>query len=177
MKKIFTFFIIAIITISCDQSAENKTQEINEDELKKEVWAVIEKRFYAWRDNDLESYMKTQHPDWKRWSTSSNELIDNESYKIYWEEAKGNETVMKMELVLEDIKISPLGDAAIVHFTSNEKFEWIGSETDSGWQTGDIYDDAILRWSEMLVYQDDKWLCVGGHRDLSFPAKRPEKIN
>ena len=175
MNKLF-FAFITIILFSCD-SIKKDTTEFDKKQVEQEVWKTIETRFYAWKDNDIESYMKTQHPDWKRWSTSSNELIDNEGYRKLWEKAKGNETVLEMKLKLEEINISPLGDAAIVHFTSNEKFEWIGTESNSGRQAGDIYDDAILRWSEVLIKENGKWLCIGGHRDLSRPEKRPKKIN
>jgi hypothetical protein len=35
----------------------------------------------------------------------------------------------------------------------------------------------MLRWSDVMVIEDGKWQCIGGHRDMSQPAGELIKLN
>ena len=86
------------------------------------------------------------------------------------------EELRKSNKDLVDYDLVGDGNVAIVHYTSAETFKWTGPDNERGWKTGDIY-KGFARWSDVLVKEDGKWLCIGGHRDRSQSAKGLIKLN
>jgi hypothetical protein len=89
---------------------------------------------------------------------------------------KANEESQEMEIKLIDYYLIGDGNAALVHYTATETFKWIGPDNHRGWKTGDVY-KGMLRWSDVMVIEDGKWQCIGGHRDMSQPAGELIKLN
>ncbi len=102
--------------------------------------------------------------------------MNKEDFSGLWDRMKENEEPIDMEISIVDYDILGDGNVAIVHFTSLETFKWIGDETPDGKKPGDIY-SGVARWSDVLVKEGDRWLCIGGHRDHSGSEKGLEKIN
>ncbi len=165
--------IIAAITFSC---TNDQPQSQTNEEVEKELLRAIEERFYAWRDNDEEAFLKTYHPDWKRWGMNEDKLHTVDQIGGFWDDMKSKEESMEMEIKLVDYDLLGDGSVALVHYEAIEKFKWIGPENEMGWKPGDIY-KGNLRWSDVMVKENGKWLCIGGHRDLSKPERFPEKLN
>lgn len=63
------------------------------------------------------------------------------------------------------------GNLAIVHYTIDEDYKWIGEEktTEDGItiRKGQII-KGELRFSDIYLKEDNEWLYIGGHRDKAF---------
>ncbi|WKK67018.1 nuclear transport factor 2 family protein [Lutimonas zeaxanthinifaciens] len=175
MRTIFLFGIIAVLTFSCNNN-DQKSQVIDQKQLENELKTSIESRFYAWQDNDYETYVAGYHPDWKRWGMREDVLNKSDDIRGFWDYMKANEESQEMEIEMVDYNLIGDGNVAIVHYTSAETFKWTGPDNQRGWKTGDIY-KGFARWSDILVKEDGKWLCIGGHRDRSQSAAGLIKLN
>ena len=82
---------------------------------------------------------------------------------------KNDEQVIDMELEPVEIKFYCDGDMAIAHFLSTESFLWTGASktNDDGEfiERGSVL-TTTMRWSDVMVRENGKWLYVGGHRDF-----------
>ena len=163
------FGLLIVISISC-QNEKHAPIPLDRDTLEKELWRAIETRFYTWRNNDYNAHMETYHSDWHRWSLTSKKLLKKEDFVNLWKYAKNNEKVINMELEPIWFNILGNGDAAVVHFISKETFQWIGPSQLSIYGE-EMKKDSVyvgtLRWSDVLVKENETWLCIGGHRDKS----------
>ena len=175
MRIILLIGIITVLTFSCNNN-KKKPQVVDLKQIEKELLTAIEERFFSWRDNDFEAHMKTYHQDWKRWAMRENKLLTKEEFSDLWDYMKKGEESQEMEINLVDYDILGGGNVALVHYTATETFKWIGPDNERGWKTGDVY-KGMLRWSDVLVKENGKWLCIGGHRDLSRPERLAIKIN
>ena len=175
MKSVFLIGAITLLTFSCNVNIQ-KSKTLDNEEIEKELLNSIEERFFAWRDNDSETFKAGYHPDWKRWGMRKDTLNTIVDIDGFWDFMKANEESKEMEIDLVDYDLVGDGNVAIVHYTSAETFKWTGPDNERGWKTGDIY-KGFARWSDVLVKEDGKWLCIGGHRDRSQSAKGLIKIN
>ena len=154
---------------SCDPG--HREDDFSEAEEKKEVWKAVEKRFYTWKDNDFEAHMSVYHPDWHRWSLDSRKLMKKGDFTSLWNTMKDNEQAIDRRLEPVDIQFYCDGKMAIVHFISTESYLWIGQEetTPAGEVLGrGSAHTSTMRWSDVMVKEDGKWLYVGGHRDGGY---------
>ena len=175
MRIAFLIGIFTFVTFSCNTNNQEPLS-FDKKQIEKELLSAIEARFYSWRDNDFEAHMKTYHQDWRRWAMREDKLLTKEEFSGLWDYMKKSEESQEMEINLVDFDILGEGNVALVHYTATETFKWIGPENERGWKTGDVY-KGRLRWSDVLVKENGKWLCIGGHRDLSRPEKLAIKIN
>ena len=173
MKSIATLPLAAILAMliaaSCSREQGNN-QVFNESEAKKEVWEAVATRFSTWKDNDFDGHMAVYHPLFRRWSLDNTKLMTKEDFKGLWDQMKNNEQVIDMELEPVEIVFYDSGNMAIVHFLSTESFVWTGdaktNDTGEIIQRGSV-ETVTMRWSDVMVKEDGKWLYVGGHRDYS----------
>ena len=175
MRITLVIGIITVLAFSCNNNME-KPQVVDDKQIEKELLTAIEDRFFSWRDNDFEAHMQTYHQDWKRWAMRENKLLTKEEFSDLWDYMKSSEESQEMEINLVDYDILGDRNVALVHYTASETFKWIGPDNERGWKTGDVY-KGMLRWSDVLVKENGKWLCIGGHRDLSRPERLAIKIN
>jgi hypothetical protein len=175
MRITLLIVLITVLTYSCNNNGQNPPLADNK-QIEKELLTAIEDRFFSWRDNDFEEHMKTYHQDWKRWAMREDKLLTKEEFSGLWDYMKSGEESQEMEITLVDYDILGDGNVALVHYTAAETFKWIGPDNERGWKTGDVY-KGMLRWSDVLVKENGKWLCIGGHRDLSRPEREPIKLN
>jgi hypothetical protein len=163
--------LFSLLMISCGQQQHVK-QEVDEATLKKEVWKAVETRFNTWRDNDYEGHMAVYHPDWRRWSPDSLFLMKKEDFTGLWDMMKSEEQLVDLELEPVEIMLYNNGNMAIAHFVSTESFVWTGDQKtdDKGRriERGSLQ-TVIMRWSDVMVKEDGRWLYVGGHRDFGMP--------
>ncbi len=175
MRTLLLLGIITVFTFSCENN-DQKTEAIDTEQIENELKASIESRFFAWQENDYETYVAGYHVDWKRWGMREDVLNTYSDMRDFWDYMKANEESREMEINLIDYDLLGDGNVALVHYIAVETFKWIGPDNPRGWKTGDIY-KGILRWSDVMVKEDGMWLCIGGHRDLSQPATELIKIN
>ncbi|TXG36974.1 hypothetical protein [Seonamhaeicola maritimus] len=175
MRTLFLIGIITVFTFSCKNN-DQKTEALDTEQIENELKASIESRFFAWQKNNYETYVAGYHVDWKRWGMREDVLNTYSDMRGFWDYMKANEESQEMEINLIDYDLMGDGNVALVHYTATETFKWIGPDNQRGWKTGDIY-KGILRWSDVMVKEDGKWLCIGGHRDLSQPAAKLIKLN
>ncbi len=175
MRTIPLLGFIAVLTFSCTNNNQ-KSQAIDTKQIEIELKASIESRFFAWQENDYETYIAGYHPDWKRWGMREDVLNNSDDIRGFWDFMKANEESQEMEIEMVDYNLIEDGNVAIVHYTSTETFKWTGPDNQRGWKTGDIY-KGFARWSDILVKEDGKWLCIGGHRDRSQSAAGLIKLN
>ena len=164
--RLFSVAFAAGLLWSCNPQGQDDM--FSEADQKKEVWKAVEKRFYSWKDNDYEAHMSVYHPDWRRWSLNSRKLMKRDDFTSLWNTMKDNEQVIDLDLEPVEITFYNGGRTAIVHFISTESFLWIGQEeTNTTGKTigrGSVQ-TSTMRWSDVMVKEDGKWLYVGGHRD------------
>ena len=175
MRVFFLIGFISILTLSCN-SNEQEQLTIDTTQIEQELLSSIEERFFAWRDNDYNTYIAGYDSDWKRWGMREDVLNTSDDIRGFWDYMKANEESLEMEIEMVDFDLMGSGNVALVHYTSIEKFKWTGSENQMGWKAGDIY-KGFARWSDVLVKKDGKWLCIGGHRDRSQSARGLIKLN
>ena len=175
MRIIFLFGIVAVLTSSCNDY-DQKSQVMDQKQLENELKTSIESRFFAWQENDYEAYIAGYHVDWKRWGMREDVLNTYSDIRGFWDYMKANEESQEIEIDMVDYNLIGDGNVAIVHYTSTETFKWTGPDNQRGWKTGDIY-KGFARWSDVLVKEDGKWLCIGGHRDRSQSSAGLIKLN
>ena len=160
------FSFTAILLGSC--KPEGRKGGFDEAAEKKEVWKAVETRFYSWKENDFEAHMSVYHPDWRRWTPDSRILMKKEDFTGLWNTMKDREQVIEMKLEPGEIVFYGNGDIAVAHFISTESYLWIGPEETNARgeavERGSAH-TVSMRWSDVMVKEDGKWLYVGGHRD------------
>lgn len=174
MKK-FIFNLLPVLFIitmvaGCKQATEPGSG-FNEQEEKEAVWKAVETRFYTWRDNDFEGHMQVYHPEWRRWSLNSRKLMRKDDFTGLWDTMKNDEQVIDMKLEPVEIRFYCNGEMAIAHFISTESFLWTGEArtNDDGEKVerGNV-EKVVMRWSDVMVKENGKWLYAGGHRDFGY---------
>jgi hypothetical protein len=153
---------------SCSRT-NNNPGNFDEQREKEAVWKAVETRFYSWKDNDYDAHMAIYHPEWRRWSLNSRELMKKDDFIGLWEMMKNDEQVVDMTLEPVEIKFYCDGDMAIVHFLSTESYLWTGTSKSD--DDGELIErgsvlTTTMRWSDVMVREKGKWLYVGGHRDF-----------
>jgi ketosteroid isomerase-like protein len=150
-------------------------QEVNnshvEESIEEEVWRVVEKRNRTWVENDFDGHMSIYHPDFRRWTLHSKTLMTKDIFASFWDGIKKNEEVIKIDIERKEMQILDGGNLAIAHYTIDEDYRWI--EEDITNEEGiTIRKDQImngkLRFSDIYIKVDNKWLYIGGHRDKAF---------
>jgi hypothetical protein len=168
--------LILLFIYSCGRDG-NGSPDFNKAEAEKEVWKAVEKRFVSWKDNDYDAHMAVYHPEWRRWSLSTRQLMKKEDFINLWDTMKNNEQVISMELEPEEIQFFGDGSFALAHFITTETFLWTGnSKTDDQgrvFERGSVH-TVKMRWSDVMVKEEGRWLCAGGHRDFSFLREAEE---
>ena len=140
--------------------------------IKEAVWESVEARNSTWVDNDLEAHMAIYHEDFRRWTLHTRKLMTKEEFaELLWGHFKTKEKVNSVDVVREEILVLDGGNVAIAHYLIDEEWEWSG---DDG-----VNDDGIsvrkgqvmhgnLRFSDVYVKEDGRWLYIGGHRDKMY---------
>ena len=168
LTTILLFLAGTVYLGSCNRVEQNP-DGFDESKEKKAVWKAVETRFYSWKDNDYDAHMAVYHPEWRRWSLNSRKLMKKDDFTGLWEMMKNDEQVIDMELEPVEIKFYCDGDMAIAHFLSTESFLWTGASktNDDGEfiERGSVL-TTTMRWSDVMVRENGKWLYVGGHRDF-----------
>jgi hypothetical protein len=172
MRKLFSIITVTLFLFSCNQnetvSNNNEKKEISQEQIEQEVWKAIEGRFKSWKDNDFESYMNYHHPHWKKWASRKNHLTTKEEIANFWEIMKREEECLEMKITPIAIEILDDGRTAIAHYTHTETFNYHGEDMPDGRTKGNTF-KGTLRWSDFMVKENEKWLVIGGHRDMSMP--------
>ena len=175
MRLILFLGLITVLTFSF-ANIDRSSQDVDRKQIENELKAAIESRFFSWQENDYDAYIAEYHVDWKRWGMREDVLNTYSDLRGFWDDMKANEESQEMEINIVDFDQLGDGNVALVHYIATETFKWIGPDNQRGWKTGDIY-KGILRWSDVMVKEEGKWLCIGGHRDLSQPAAELIKLN
>lgn len=136
----------------------------------KEVWATVLARLAAWKNNDYEAYLAIHHDGWHRYSTITSGLLDKADVANFWQGMKRNEKVL--ELVAKPIAVDIFGDddVAIAHFIGTEVFKWTGEDyvrPNGHRMEADTVYTVPVRYSDVYVKEGDRWLYIGGYRDLT----------
>lgn len=168
--------LIFLFIYSCGGD-RNSSVNFDESEAKKEVWKAVETRFFSWKDNDYDAHMAVYHPEWRRWALSTKHLMNKDDFINLWDTMKNNEQVISMELEPVEIQFFGDGSLALVHFISTESYLWTGpTKTDDQgkvFERGSVH-TVSMRWSDVMVNEEGRWLCAGGHRDYSFLREEEE---
>ena len=175
MRTIFLICLITLVAFSCNTNNQ-KPQKVDNKDLEEELLSAIEDRFYSWRDNDFDTHLATYHEDWKRWDRKLDTLLRKKDVGKFWEDGKKNEEPLDMEIELVDYYILGDGNVAIVHYKSKESFRWIGPDIPPYLESNSDY-EGVARWSDVMVRENDKWFCIGGHRDRSQSPNSLIKLN
>jgi hypothetical protein len=180
MRKLFLIITVALLLFSCNESDKaakpTDKKEVNIEQIEIEVWKAIEGRFMAWKESDFETYISFHHPQWKKWSSGKNHLSTKEEIASFWETMKSEEECLEMEITPIAIEILNDGKSAIAHYTHTETFTYTGEDMPDGRTKGNTF-SGTLRWSDFMVKENEKWLVIGGHRDMSMPEGRLIQVN
>lgn len=172
MRKLIFIILTLPLLFSCNgvekTTKNNNTKEISQAHIEQEVWTAIESRFNSWKDNDFETYMNYYHPSWKRWSSEKDQLMTKQDIANFWDIMKKQEECLEMKITPIAIEVLDGGKSAIAHYTHTESFRYHGEDKPDGRKKGNIF-KGTLRWSDFMVKENDKWLVLGGHRDMTKP--------
>lgn len=127
------------------------------------VWAAVEARNDTWAADDQAGHMAIYHPDFLRWSLGSDGLLTRASFASLWNSIKSNEKVLGLAVIPKEVRFYADGAVAVAHYTIDERYRWIGENTRTR-RNGEVY-SGNLRFSDVFVLEDGKWLYIGGHRD------------
>ena len=141
------------------------------DSIKEDVWRVVEKRNVTWVENDFNGHMSIYHPDFRRWTLHSKKLMTKDIFASFWDGIKRNGIVIRIDIERKEMQILNGGNLAIAHYTVDEDYKWIGEDktNDEGIVTrkGQLK-NGKLRFSDIYLKVNNKWLYIGGHRDKAF---------
>ncbi len=168
MKVLVFLFLILSSAGSFSIIAQEVIDKNEEQTIKEEVWKVVEKRNKTWVENDFKGHMSIYHPNFRRWTVNSEILMTKEIFASFWDDIKKNEEVIKIDIKRKEMQILDSGNLAIAHYIINETYKWIGeSKTNDEGITirkGQVM-NGKLRFSDIYMNVDNKWLYLGGHRD------------
>lgn len=170
--KIIVSLLLMLSCASCFSVFTQEKNNLNKDEsIKEDVWRVVEKRNTTWVENDFIGHMSIYHPDFRRWTLHSKTLMTKDIFASFWDGIKKNEEVIKIDIERKEMQILDGGNLAIAHYTIDEDYKWIGEDetNDEGitLQKGQVI-NGKLRFSDIYLKVDNKWLYIGGHRDKAF---------
>lgn len=135
-----------------------------------EVWRTVQARTDAWVRNDSEAYLSLHHERWRRFSMITSKLMSKDDVARFWKGMKETEKVHAIDLTPVAIEVYADGSVAVAHYVMMETLEWTGEtrQRASGrlMEKGRVY-DVPARFSDVYVKEDDRWLYVGGYRDLT----------
>lgn len=171
MKTIVSLFLFLSMAGHSTIFAQEESSLNQEELMKEDVWKVVEKRNSTWVDNDFDGHMSIYHPDFRRWTLHSKTLMTKDIFASFWDGIKKNEKVLKIDIERKEMQILQGGTMAIAHYTVDEDYQWIGEDktTDEGTiiREGQVI-NGKLRFSDIYLKVDNKWLYIGGHRDKAF---------
>ena len=180
MRILFSIITVTLLMFACNETetASNNIdkKEISQGQIEQDVWKAIEGRFESWKENDFKTYMDYYHPQWKRWSSRKNHLMTKEELAGFWEIMKRDEECLEMEITPVAIELLDDGKSAIAHYTHTEIFTYHGEDMPDGRTKGNTF-KGTLRWSDFMVKESEKWLVIGGHRDMSMPEGKLIQVN
>ncbi|MBC2839722.1 DUF4440 domain-containing protein [Robiginitalea sp. SC105] len=172
MRKLYSMAVLGLVLLSCNENEKSTNtvdeEVLNHQQIEQEVWNAIESRFKAWKDNDFDTYLAYYHPEWKRWASGKDELTTKEEIAGFWAIMKEQEECIEMEVTPISIRLSNDGRSAIAHYTHTETFIYQGEDKPDGRTKGNTF-KGTLRWSDFMIKENEKWLVIGGHRDMSMP--------
>lgn len=126
--------------------------------LEDEIWAAVKKRNDTWVANDFAGHMALYHPDFRRWAIHGDRILTRESFAGLWKRIKDAETVRSISVLPGQLQWLVPNKAAVAHYRIDEKYE----------RGGKILSGS-LRFSDIYVLEQGRWLYAGGHRDaMSF---------
>lgn len=135
-----------------------------------EVWRTVQARTDAWVRSDYEAYLSLHHERWRRFSMITSKLMSKDDVAHFWRGMKESETVLDIQLTPIAVEVYAGGSAAIAHYVMMERLEWTAEtrRRASGrlMEKGRVY-DVPARFSDVYVKEGDRWLYVGGYRDLT----------
>ncbi|MEH6535913.1 MAG: nuclear transport factor 2 family protein [Psychroserpens sp.] len=170
--KIRVFLLLMLTSATHFTGLAQEVNNLNEEEsIKEEIWKVVEKRNSTWVENDFKGHMSIYHPDFRRWTLHSKTLMTKDIFASFWDGIKKNEEVIKIDIERKEMQILDDGNLAIAHYTIDEYYKWIeeNKTNDEGItiRKGQIM-NGKLRFSDIYIKVDNKWLYIGGHRDKAF---------
>ncbi|WP_373395852.1 hypothetical protein V8V91_14870 [Algoriphagus halophilus] len=104
------------------------------------------------------------------------QLITKQDIADFWDVMKKEEECLEMKITPTAIEILDGGNSAIAHYTHTESFRYNGEDKEDGRKKGSVF-KGTLRWSDFMVKENDKWLVLGGHRDMTFPEGNLVQLN
>jgi ketosteroid isomerase-like protein len=171
MKIIVSLFLMLSYASYFSVFAQEANNLNEEESIKEDVWKVVEKRNTTWVENDFNGHMSIYHPDFRRWTLHSKTLMTKDIFASFWDGIKKNEEVIKIDIERKEMQILDDGNLAIAHYTINEDYKWIGedktNDEDIITRKGQIM-NGKLRFSDIYLKVNNKWLYIGGHRDKAF---------
>jgi len=170
--KVKGFMFLIITSVSYFTVLAQETNIINDEEsIKEQVWKVVEKRNATWTENDFDGHMAIYHPEFRRWSLHSKTLMTKDIFASFWDGIKKNEEVIKIDIERKEIQILQDGNLAIAHYTIDEDFKWIAEDKTNDKGIAIVNGQKLkgnLRFSDIYIKVDNKWLYIGGHRDGAY---------
>lgn len=137
------------------------------------VWAAVETRNATWATNDQDGHLAIYHPNFLRWALNSDLLLTKDSFASLWDAIKSNETVVELKVIPKEVRFYANDAVAIAHYTIDEKYQWIGENTNTR-KKGDLF-SGNLRFSDVYIFEGNRWLYAGGHRDgMALPPPRSD---
>jgi len=170
--KVKGFLFLIITSVSYFTVLAQETNIINDEEsIKEHVWKVVEKRNATWTENDFDGHMAIYHPEFRRWSLHSKTLMTKDIFASFWDGIKKNEEVIKIDIERKEMQILQDGNLAIAHYTIDEDFKWIAEDKTNDKGIAIVNGQKLkgnLRFSDIYIKVDNKWLYIGGHRDGAY---------
>ena len=170
--KVKGFLFLIITSVSYFTVLAQETNIINDEEsIKEQVWKVVEKRNATWTENDFDGHMAIYHPEFRRWSLHSKTLMTKDIFASFWDGIKKNEEVIKIDIERKEMQILQDGNLAIAHYTIDEDFKWIAEDKTNDKGIAIVNGQKLkgnLRFSDIYIKVDNKWLYIGGHRDGAY---------
>ena len=168
MKRTVAMILMLFLVVSHDFVYGQESSTESDEALTEAIWNVVEKRNATWVENDFDGHMSIYHPDFRRWTLHSKLLMTKDIFASFWDGIKKNEEVISIDIERKEMQILDGGRMAIAHYIVSESYKWIGEDkTDEAGivtRKGQVM-NGKLRFSDIYVKVDDKWLYIGGHRD------------
>jgi hypothetical protein len=100
----------------------------------------------------------------------TSKLTSKDDVPQFWQSMKQSEKVLDIQLTPIAVEVYADGSAAIAHYVMVERLEWTAEtrRRASGrlMEQGQVY-EVPARFSDVYAKEGDRWLYVGGYRDLT----------
>jgi hypothetical protein len=99
----------------------------------------------------------------------TSKLMSKDDVAHFWRGMKESEKVLDLQLTPIAVEVYAGGSAAVAHYVMMERLETAETRRRASgrlMEKGRVY-DVPARFSDVYVNEGDRWLYVGGYRDLT----------